>query len=371
MNAIFLRTFFLLTACRPEMVNIGGVEFVGQCLEVADGQKALAVADLDQDGHLDLVIANLAEDSLVVFRGNGRGSFTRLGSSPAGANPTDLVAADINEDGAIDLVVANHETSYLTLLIGDGYGGFRPDANSPLTIDVDPHPHAVGVEDIDGDGHVDLVVDDRTRRGLVVLRGLGDGAFETSGTLIEVGGDPYRGFAIGDLNGDGRLDLVTPNPKEVGVLVGTGSESIVFHRASPLPNSSPFAVAIADINGDGFPDVIASSERGGSHVRVFLGDGHVVFREADDSPFRMTSGAKDITVGDVNGDGVEDVLISSWSSDVLFVLGGAATLRAVRLPGFENPWGLAIGDLNEDGRDDFVIADGVDSKIRIYTSRVR
>jgi len=366
-----LPIFLLLSACRVETVNVGGVMFESSCLEVTGGQSALALADVDQDGHQDLIVASLEDDNIMVFIGDGHGAFTRSQSFPAGDNPTDVLAADINGDGTIDLIIANHETTYLTLLVGDGHGGFEPASNSPLIVDIEPHPHALGAEDLNGDGALELIVDDRSRAGLLVLRGLGKGRFETGGTLVEVGGDPYRGFAIGDLNGDGRLDFVTPNVDEVAIMIRTGSANIEYIPAPPLKIADPFSVAIADINGDAYPDLISASERGDSPVRVYFGTGQAVFSEADDSPFSMASGAKEVAVGDMNGDGVEDVLISSWSSDVLIVIGGTEHLQTVRLSGIDRPWGLATGDLNEDGIDDFAIADGVDSAIRIYTSSER
>ncbi len=366
MSTLFLPTLLLLFACQPDTVKIGGVDFVQQSYEVGEGEPAVAFADLDNDGHQDLVVASSSRNDLTILRGDGHGGLTIVGRVPAGENPTDVTAADINGDGIIDLAVANHETSYLTLLVGDGHGGFHPASNSPLTINVEPHPHAVRVEDLDGDGHVDLIVDHRARGGLLVLRGLGQGAFDTPGTVVGVGGDPYLGLAAGDLNGDSRLDLVTPNPDEVGVLLSTGSSGMGFRRAPPVGAASPFGVALADFDGDGLLDLIAASDGGASLAEIFLGDGRGGFREAGTAPFRMAAGAKNIAVGDVNGDGVGDALVSSWNSDLLVVLG--ASYQAFRLHGIENPWGLAVVDLNQDGKDDLVIADGVRSLVTVYLS---
>ncbi len=369
MHGFVISTLLLLSACQSDTVTIGGVNFVPQRLEVGGGELAVTFADLDNDGHQDHLAANGADHDLIVFQGDGHGRLTSRGRLPAGQNPTDVFAADVNGDGVIDLVVANHETSYLTLLIGDGQGSFQPASNSPLPIEVNPHPHAVRAEDLDGDGHVDLIVDHRAGRGLLVLNGLGQGAFETPGKVVDVGGDPYLGFATGDVNSDGRLDLITPNPDEVGVVLSAGSSGSEFVRAPSLPAASPFGVALADLDGDGMLDVIAGSDGRSSLVEIFLGNGRSEFRAG--AAFRMAAGGKSIAVGDINGDGVDDALVTSWSSDALVVLGGTVGFQPVRLElrAIQNPWGVAVVDLNEDGRDDFVIGDGASSLAMLYLSQ--
>ena len=368
MHTLFLSTIFLLAAGPPDLIRIGSVDFVQQTLDVGEGESQMISADLDNDGYQDLVVTNSSDNELIVFRGNHQGRLTRHSSFPAGQNPDGLAVADINGDDIADLVVANHETSYLTLLIGDSLGGFRPAANSPLTIDVSPHPHAVHAEDLDGDGHVDIVVDHRAGRGLLILKGLGKGTFETPGSVVRVGGDPYRGMAIGDVDGDGRLDLITPNPDHVGVVLSAGQSGMEFADATSLKAAAPFAVGLADFNGDGDLDVIAASDGSASHVQIFLGDGRGEFRAAEKSTFRIAAEAKSIAVGDINGDGAADALVSSWNSDVLVILGGVIDYQTVRLHGFETPWGLAIVDLNGDEKGDLVIADGIKSVATIYLS---
>ncbi len=368
MQAFILPTLWLLSGCQQDTFRVGEVDFVQRILSLGRGSAA-AVADLDNDGHQDLVIS-VDGNELAILLGDGKGGLSGAGQVAAGENPTDLALADLNADGNVDVVVANHETKHLTILLGDGRGALQAAPNSPLTIDVSPHPHVVRAADLDGDGHLDLVVDHRDGQGLLIIRGSGSGEFASPGQLVEVGGDPYLGMAIGDLNSDGQPDLVTPNPREVGVVLSTDQKQFEFAPATSVAAPAPFAVALADLNGDAKLDLIAASDDGSPSVQLFWGDGQGAFQEAEGSPFRFAAGAKIIASGDFNGDGVADAAVASYvSSDVLILLGGPSSIRTAYLPGGVNPWSLVAVDLNEDGKDDLVIADDASDRVTIYLSR--
>jgi hypothetical protein len=349
-----------------ETVEIGDARFVARdfTVEVA----AVAAADFDGDGHQDLV--NAGESQLTVLRGDGQGGFVPSSRVLGGENPVDLALADLDGDGDGDIVVANHDTDYVTILLGDGRGAFQPAPNSPLRIDVQPHPHAVRAADLDADGHVDLIVDHREAEGLLILRGLGEGRFESPGIVVDGGGDPYRGMAVGDVDGDGKLDLVTPNPGEVGVLLNASDEAgVAFVQAPPVAAAAPFGVALGDLNGDGKLDLIAASDEGSALVELFWGDGRGGFEAAGESSFELAPGGKSVVVGDLNGDGITDAAIASYQfSDVLVLLGGRDSIRTGYLAGDEHPWGLAVADFNGDGQDDLVIADDTTHKATVYLS---
>lgn len=358
-----------LTACGQQpTVQIDGIEFVRETVTVGEGQKEAAAGDVDGDGRPEILVAR--GESITVLGMNANGRIAVRGQFPTESGATGPDVGDLDGDGHLDIAVANHDTHFVTLLRGNGTGDFEAFPNSPLTIDVEPHPHAVRIGDLDSDGQMDLVVDHREGEGLLVLRGAGDGTFESSGTLIPSGGDPYRGMAIGDLNEDGRLDLVTPNPNAVGV--------VLTSQASTLPNglhtlatpAGPFAVDLGDFNGDGLLDIVAGLDEGSSLVQVFFGDGGGRFREAEGSPFRPAPGPKMITVGDFNGDGTDDAAIACWNADsVLLLLGGSASIRTTQIPDAEDSWGPSAADLNGDGVDDLVLPDAANQDLIVYVSR--
>lgn len=348
--------------------TVGGAAFDVRSLEGGEG-ATLGAGDFDRDGHLDLVASR--GDGLVVLRGDGTGRLEPAAELDAGPHAAEIAVADVDGDGFDDVIAANHETRHLTLLSGDGAGGFAPPRR--IEIDVEPHVHVVVARDVDGDGVVDLVVDHRDGEGLLVLRGLGGGRF-ADGVLFAGGGDPYRGMAAGELNGDGQIDFVTPNPREVGVLLSAGGDSYELRRAEPVPTArGPFAVALADLDADGRLDLVAASGEGSDLVQLYRGDGAGGFDEMDGSPRSATSGPKRIVTGDFDGDGASDAAVSGWDSALVLVLfGGSGEIRAgtasTTSDGTGNAWGLLSADLNEDGRDDLIVADGDGPRLTLFLS---
>ena len=121
--------------------------------------------------------------------------------------------------------------------------------HSRFRVDVSPHPHAVRMHDIDSDGHVDLLVDDRSPESVRLFRGRGDGTFSRA-TSIDVGGDPQRDMSLADVTSDGRADLMSSNPDHVPVPVA--EEDGGFRpRATLLAPFGLFSVVAADLTGDG------------------------------------------------------------------------------------------------------------------------
>lgn len=334
-------------------------------VDVAVGvrSKAIVAALVDSDDRPDLLV--VVSDRVIILRGRGDGRFDVIGSVPAGEHAVDLASADLDEDGFADLVVANHETNYVTLLFGLPGGGFEARDSSRLEVNVSPHPHAVQLSDLGGDGHADLLVDDRAAEAIGLWRGIGDGRFRQP-TRIRVGGDPYRGMSLIDVNGDGELDLITPNRDHVSVLLGDGTGGFV-QSTQLRPSFAPFSATAADFNGDGMTDVAAGSGERIGALALWLSDGAGGFRAG--GKYELSTGPTQLLAADLTGDGLAEIIATSYAGRGVAVLvaGEPPRLERWRLPG--NPYGQATADFDGDGRLDFAVANDGADHISVFLSR--
>ena len=366
-SLLILGVCWLSFSSLAQVVDVGGTSFEKRDFSLGEGQPALSVFDFNHDNHVDLIVANYNENTLSIFQGDGKGRLTLHSKIPSGENPTGIDTQDINNDGHMDIVVANHETSYITVLLGDGKGSFKKPNKTPLETDLVPHPHVVRLVDLNYDEHIDLLVDSRDDNGLRLYKGLGNGHFSPKSELIKTGGDPYRGFAIGDLNRDKRIDIVTPNQRDIGIVLAGVANGESFSVKHLPQKDSPFSVELADVNNDDKLDIIVASN---TAMSMLPGDGDGTFPVKRTQNIGTFSGAKQIAIGDLNGDGIDDAMISVWAGKVYFVLGGDKKLGITHFKpnDLANPWGIVMADFNEDGKDDFVIADGNSNKAAIYLS---
>jgi hypothetical protein len=295
---------------------------------------SVAVADVNGDGHLDLVATNECvsiENShcvggglVAVLIGNGNGTFQTAVTYDSGAySAVSVAVADVNGDIKPDLVVANECVTkacdsghgQVAVLLNKGDGTFK----KAVVYDSGGFgARSVKGADLNGDGHVDLVVanlcvDFGNCNGgaAAVLMGNGDGTFQTAVTYAP--GTNLASASLADVNGDGHLDLLVPNSVMLGNGNGTFQPPIAFNSGS----SSTREVTATDVNGDGKVDLVAVNQTvTNQDVSILPGNGDGTFQPA----ITLNSGggpAWSIIVSDVNGDGKPDLLVSNGNSNTV------------------------------------------------------
>jgi len=363
------------------------------------GAESVAIADLNGDGKLDLIVANFTQcwlcdnGGVSVLLGNGDGTFQPAVSySSGGWGASSVAIADVNGDGKPDVVVTNwclststcafgggYSEGGVSVLLGNGDGTFQPAVSYDTGAD---SARSVAIGNLNGDGKLDLVVANLCQSvdqydlclpantgGVSILLGNGDGTFQ-SPVIYSSGGYYADGVAMADLKGDGVPDLVVANvcmsvdqyghcngDGVLSVLLGNGDGT--FQPATGYILGDADGIAIGDVNGDGIPDLVVAA------VYVLLGNGDGTFQ----APVYYNSGAlfpASVAIADMNGDGIPDLVVGDsfpcydrCDLGVYVLLGrgdGSFYLYSSYPAGGAGTESVAIADLNGDGKPDVVAA---------------
>jgi len=324
---------------------------------------SVAVGDFNGDLLPDLVTANTHDNTVSIFLNSGTGTFAAGATYDTGGSPQSAYAVavgDFNADGSTDLVVANKENGNVGVLMnkGDGTGTF----NAAQLVPAGDDPVSVAVADFDHNGALDIAVANQyygmAAKRVTVLLNNGSGGFSNP-AYYPTGNFP-TGVAAGDLNGDGSPDLVVSNSNDntVSVFININNGSGTFGTKGDYPvGVGPSSVAVADLNGDGKPDVVTTNS-GGFTVSALLNFGNGTFGGRVDSVTCNNPGATG--VADFNGDGKLDLAVAGATAiDNLSVLegNGDGTFASRTHYGVgDTPTSVAVGDFNSDGKPDFATA---------------
>ncbi len=323
---------------------------------------SVAMGDVNGDGKPDLIVTNecipancYANDdgSVGVLVGNGDGTFQPVVTyDSGGTQPDSVVVADVNQDGKPDLVVANacafltfcETNGSVSILLGNGDGTFQAAVASDL---IDRNTVSVVVADVNGDGKPDLVVANAlanhlgVQSSVSVLLGNGDGTFQGAVTYRS-GGFGADSIAVADVNRDGKPDIVVANSctntqfcgnsvGSAGILLGNGDGTFKAAVNYGSGGYNARSVAVADLNGDGNADLTVANYCGssdcssGGTVGVLLGNGDGTFQMAT-AYSSGAFGSSFIVFADTNKDGKPDLLVANACAASVCTNGAAGVL---------------------------------------------
>ncbi len=246
------------------------VTYSTETADAGSSPVSISVNDFNADGKPDLAVANNASSNVGVLLGNGDGTFQPQVTYAVGALPEQVVTGDFNGDGKIDIAAACRTTLTVALLFGNGDGTFQPQVY--YTTGPKSYPVSLVAGDFNNDGKVDFAVADSGSSVVGVFLGLGNGKLKPQ-VSYSTGMTVYPANVVtGDFNGDGKPDLAVTNSGSsvLGILLGNGDGT--FQTQVPFSTGSssyPVPIAVGDLNGDGRVD-LAVGNQSASNIGVFL-----------------------------------------------------------------------------------------------------
>ena len=348
----------------------------------------VAIGDLDGDGKPDLAVPNFNATTVSVFRNissSGAISLTAKVDFTAGTAPWGVDLGDTDGDGELDLVATSRSSTIASVFRNTSTSGSISFA-AKVDLTTDTNPEGVSLGDLDGDGKLDIVVADKGTDRLSVFRNVsnqGGAAYEAKVDFIPSAGP--EDVAIADVDGDGKADLIASHSNSSTVSIfrnigspGTIDGSFFASKVDLTAGSAAFGMSLGDVDGDSKLD-IAVANNGTNTMSVFRNtgsSGSVSFAAKQD--FIAGTGAASVAMGDLNGDGKLDLAATSFSANTVSLFRNTAvsgTIDAnslaakVDLTTGTSPFGVSIADLDGDGRTDVAVANSASNTLSLYRNK--
>jgi hypothetical protein len=360
---------------------------------------AVAIGDLDGDGRADLAVANFGAATVSVYRNTATGgsidagSFANKVDFATGTNPYAIAIGDLDRDGKPELVVANEGAGTLSVLRNTGTNGSITTGSFATKVDYNTgfNPRSLAIGDLDGDGKPDMAVANAGSTTLSVFRNVSATGVINNGSFAPkvdfASGSAPVSVAIGDLDGDGRSELVVTNQgsNTVSVFRNTSASGSIgagsfAAKVDFTTGAAPISVAMGDLDGDGKADLAVANSGAASNTVSVLRNTTTVGSISTGSfapKVDFATGTQPIwvAIGDVTGDGKPDLAVANRSSATVSLFRNTATNGSITSGSFDPKQdfstnsillAVALGDLDGDAKPDLVAANNNAATISVF-----
>jgi hypothetical protein len=282
-----------------------------------NGPTTLAAGDFRGNGTLDLAVGGMISNAVYVMLGNGDGTFQPAVPFHTRGNPYLAGVGDFNHDGKLDIwtvTVGRSKCDCIEILPGKGDGTF----GEPIdTTEQNAEVEVLATGDFNGDGNLDLVASELSYGAqIAILLGNGDGTFRPGATYTTAN---YAYIAVGKfVTGNDNLDLALAEPEggEIAIFLGNGDGT--FQAGQIIPGVFPAVITLADLNGDGKPDLIVGSGFTANDITTYLGNGDGTFQPG--VSYSLGNETALHASGDFNGDHKTDVVVANFDGNSVITL---------------------------------------------------